>query len=107
MVIRVLTFEGCPNCAATRELVEETVKELHLQADIEAIQVGNEDEAKGYAFLGSPTIQVDGQDIEASRRSEKASFSCRVYRTPNGITGVPPKNLLLGAIRDAQRVSAL
>jgi len=103
MVIRVMTFKGCPNCEATKDLVEETVKELHLQADIEAIQVGNEEEAKRYGFLGSPTIQVDGQDIEAGRRSEKASFSCRVYRTSNGLTGVPPKNLLLDAIRDAQR----
>jgi glutaredoxin len=102
MVIRVLTFEGCPNCEATKDLVEETVKELHLQADIETIQVGNEDEAKRFGFLGSPTIQVDGQDIEAGRRGEKASFSCRVYRTPNGITGVPPKGLLMDAIRDAQ-----
>ena len=70
---------------------------------IEAIQVGNEEEAKRYGFLGSPTIQVDGQDIEAGGRNEKTSFSCRVYRTPNGITGVPPKNLLLDAIRGAQR----
>jgi thiol-disulfide isomerase/thioredoxin len=102
MVIRVMTFEGCPNCEATRVLVEDTVKELRVQADIEAIQVGNEDEARRYGFLGSPTIQVDGKDIEASRQSEQASFSCRVYRTPNGISGVPPKILLLNAIRAAQ-----
>ena len=105
MVIRVMTFEGCPNCEATKVLIEETVKELRVQADIEAIQVGNKEEAELYGFLGSPTIQVDGQEIEAGRRGEKASFSCRVYRTPNGTSGVPPKNLLRDAIREAQRNS--
>ena len=103
MVIRVMTFEGCPNCEATRDLVAETVKELHLHADIEAIQVSSDEEARRYDFLGSPTIQVDGRDIEVSRRAGKASFSCRVYRTPNGITGVPPNNILLDAISEARR----
>ena len=101
MLIRVMTFEGCPNCETTRYLVEETVRELHLGADIEAIQIKNEEEAIGYGFLGSPTIQVDGQDIEVNRRGERASFSCRVYRTPRGISGVPPKDLLLEALKKA------
>ncbi len=103
MVIRVMTFAGCPNCEMAKDLVEETVRELHLRADIEAIQVRNEDEAQRFGFLGSPTIQVDGQDIEVSRRTDKASFSCRVYRTPNGTSGVPPKDLLLEAFREVKR----
>jgi hypothetical protein len=84
-------------------LVENTVRDLHLQADIEAIQVKCESEARRYHFLGSPTIQVNGQDIEVNRRHEKASYACRVYRTPRGITGVPPTKLLVDAIREAQR----
>ncbi len=106
MVIRVLTFEGCPNCAATRNLVEETVRELHLQADIQAIMVSDEAEAGQYGFLGSPTIQIDGRDIEAGRRKDRPSFSCRVYRTAGGITGIPPRQLLLDAIEEAQHSSS-
>ncbi len=105
MTIRIMTFEGCPNCSATRKLVQETVRELNLDADIEAVQVRDENEAQRYGFLGSPTIQVDGQDIETSRRMEKATFSCRVYRTPEGFTGVPPKNLLVDALRKAKPIS--
>jgi glutaredoxin len=97
-----MTFEGCPNCSATRSLVEKTIRELHLQADVEDIQVRNENEAQRYGFLGSPTVQVDGQDIETSRRKEAASFSCRVYRTREGVTGVPPKDLLLDALRKSK-----
>ncbi len=103
MVIRVMTFEGCPNCEATRDLVEETVRELRLEVEIEAIQVSTEEEARHYGFLGSPTVQVDGRDIEVNRRDDKASFACRVYRTPSGIRGVPPMSLLVKAIQQARQ----
>ena len=102
MIIRVLTFEGCPSCEATRRLVEDTVNELHLQADIDLVQVDGEDEAQREGFLGSPTIQIDGKDIEVSRRGGKATFACRLYRTPDGVSGVPPKSLLVAAMREAQ-----
>jgi glutaredoxin len=102
MIIRILTFEGCASCEATRRLVEETVNELHVQAEIDSVRVDGEDEARRQGFLGSPTIQVDGQDIEASRRGGKATFACRLYRTPNGVNSVPPRSLLAAAIREAQ-----
>jgi hypothetical protein len=105
MRIRVFTFEGCPNAEAARDLVEKTVHDLKLSVVIEAIQVMNEDEAIQYAFLGSPSIQIDGRDIEPSRRSDPAAFACRVYRTSNCPAGVPPRKLLLDAIREAQSTS--
>jgi glutaredoxin len=101
MVIRVMTFEGCPNCQAATNLVEEVVRELHLPADIEVIQVNSEDEARRTGFLGSPTIQVNGRDIEVSRRGDEGTLACRVYGKSNGITGVPPKNLVVDAIQEA------
>jgi hypothetical protein len=79
------------------------VQDLGLQAVIENVQVRNESEARQHRFLGSPTIQVDGIDIEAGRRADTASFACRVYRSPGGLTGVPPVELLVDAIREAQR----
>jgi glutaredoxin len=106
MVIRILTFEGCPSCEATRRLVEETVNALHLHAEIDSIRIDGEDEARRQGFLGSPTIQVDGRDIEVSRRGGKAAFACRLYRTQNGVDGVPPRSLLVAAIREAQQGAA-
>ena len=100
-----MTFEGCPNCAAAMLMVREVVKELCLPAAIEAIRVNDEAEALQTGFLGSPSIQVDGRDIEVSRRDEKGMYACRVYRTSNGITGVPPKELLVEAIREVLQAS--
>ena len=102
MVIRVLTFEDCPNCNAAMKLAEQTVRELSVDAVIQQVHVESASEAEQYRFLGSPTIQVNGEDIEVERRREKASYACRVYRTAQGIAGVPPKDLLVSAIREAQ-----
>lgn len=106
MVIRVLTFEGCPNSQATKDLVQRTLGELHVQAEVEHIQVQNQEEAIRYHFLGSPSIQVDGQDIEMDRRADEPSFACRVYRTPAGLSGVPPRRLLVDALEQVQRKSS-
>lgn len=105
MIIRVLTFEGCPNCDATRALVEETVRELRVQAGIEVLRVSSEEQARQHGFLGSPSIQIDGIDIEVNRRNDTASFACRIYKTATGLSGVPPKSLLQAAIREAQRIA--
>jgi hypothetical protein len=102
VVIRILSFEGCPNCGAANQLVEQTVSELSLQADRERVPVNGQVETEQYHFLGSPTIQINGEDIEVSRRQDKALYACRVYRTAHGLVGVPPKHLLVDAIREAQ-----
>ena len=101
MVIRVMTFEGCPNCQAALDLVKETVRQLDVPIRIEAVTVNNAEQARRTGFLGSPTIHVDGHDIEPGRRHEAGSFTCRLYRTSTGMTGLPPRSLLESAIREA------
>jgi hypothetical protein len=101
MEIRVLTFDGCPTCGAVSDLVRETIRELHIEADFKAVNVRNERQARRHRFLGSPTIQVDGRDIEPARRNDQVSLACRLYRTSDGVTGVPSKQLLVDAITGA------
>jgi hypothetical protein len=55
-----------------------------------------------WGFLGSPTIRVDGRDVEpgASERTDVA-FSWRVYRTENGFSGQPPEAWVRDALENA------
>jgi len=99
----ILTFEGCPNAQPTFQLVLQTARELGLDAKIKQISVNDQDEAEKLHFLGSPTVQINGCDVEVSRRLDAASFSCRVYRTPFGNRGVPPNEMIVEAIHEAQR----
>jgi len=103
MEIKVLSFDGCPNAQPAAELVRSVVDERGIPARITEISVENAEEAAQYHFLGSPTIQVDGRDIEASRQNDEPSFSCRVYAENDGNNGVPARALMEAALTESQR----
>ncbi len=96
-MVEILYFEGCPHLAETVALAREVVAESGLDAEIREIPVSDEAEALRMKFLGSPTVRVNGADIEPDAR-ERTGFalSCRLY----GGSGVPPKALLVEAIRE-------
>ena len=99
MKIEILTFEGCPNAQAARELVERVVADTRVEADISFVNVPDAEAAERLRFLGSPTIRVDGRDIEpgGDDRTEYA-LACRVYRTEKGTSGTPDESWLREAL---------
>ena len=94
-MIEALYFEGCPNHESAVALVREVLGELGLSTEIREIEVSSAEDAERLRFLGSPSIRVNGSDIEpgADERTE-FSLSCRVY----GATGLPPKELIVAAL---------
>jgi hypothetical protein len=97
--IEMLTFAGCPHAQAALELVERLVTELELEAAVRRIDVTNLEQAEAHRFLGSPTIRVNGHDIEpsATDRSDY-TLACRIYGTEQGATGEPDEGLLRRAL---------
>ena len=60
--------------------------------------------AQRIGFPGSPTIRVDGQDIEPGARLEQAfGMSCRTYLDGSRRAGVPPAEWIRAAIQEAKR----
>jgi hypothetical protein len=102
VVVEVLYFEGCPNAQAALELVQHAADELGLDVALSPVEVGDAETATARRFLGSPTIRVNGGDVEpgAGDRSNY-TLSCRVYRTEAGLAAQPDerwvKNALLSA----------
>lgn len=97
--IEILTFEGCPNARAARERVARVIADTRMHAEAIEVDVESVDAASFLRILGSPTIRVDGHDIEkgADARAEYV-FACRVYRTRSGVTGVPDEAWLRDAL---------
>jgi hypothetical protein len=97
--IEVLTFEGCPNAQAARELVARVVADSGVEAEVEYVDVPDPEAAERLRFLGSPTIRVDGRDIEpgAEQRNEYV-LACRIYRTEHGAAGTPDDRWLRDAL---------
>ncbi|SRR5712691_3560160 len=97
MRIEVLYFDGCPNHAPTVERVKQIAGDLGLQIGVEEMNVTSVDEAQRLRFLGSPTVRVNGIDIEPSAQGRtNYGLSCRVY---SGLSGLPPDDLIVAALQ--------
>ena len=95
--IEILYFEGCPNHEPATALAREVVRELGLGAEIREVEVKGPEDAARLGFLGSPSIQVDGVDIEPEARNRNDfGFACRTY----GGEGLPRREMLAAALKD-------
>ena len=103
-VVEILFFEGCPNHEAARELVERVSAELGVHPDVRLVNVETPDDARRFRFLGSPSIRVNGHDVEprADDRDDFA-YSCRVYRTGSGFEGQPDESWVRDALNTEGR----
>ena len=67
--VKVASLQACGSTEPTIALVKETAKELNLQIDFEYVPVKTIEEARKHRHLGSPTIQINGLDIDPAARS--------------------------------------
>lgn len=99
MTILILYFKGCPNLAPTLQVVRDVLRDLHHEVDatVREVEVKSAEDASRLRFFGSPTLQVEGEDIDPTVRGRSDySFSCRVY----GRAGTPPREMIERAIRE-------
>lgn len=104
MKIEVLYFEGCPNHAPAIDLVRDTLNTFGRQDQIHQIEVRTQAEAEALGFVGSPSIRINGSDIEPWARTAKTfGLSCRTYFDGKHHGGVPSRELLHRAMREGIR----
>ena len=98
-LVEVLTFKGCPHGDPALALAQRVVDEVAADAVVRRVNVADADAAAKERFLGSPTIRVDGNDIDptAAERYDYA-LSCRVYQTTAGVSGQPDEQWLRDAL---------
>jgi len=99
MKVEILYFEGCPNHVPTVEMVEGVLKREGIGLEVAAIEVPDIETAHTLRFLGSPSIRVNGADIEPGREADSPFFGCRTYTVAGKTVGVPPERWLVDALR--------
>jgi len=90
VVIELLYFDGCPGHEQLLALVERLATEA--RAEIRVRMVDTPEAAEAERFLGSPTVRIDGRDVdpEATRRSD-FGIKCRLYRHEGTQSRTPPE----------------
>jgi protein-disulfide isomerase len=100
MKIEVLYVPNCPNHALALERLREILAVESFQKQVSEILVRDAAMAQSLKFPGSPTIRINGKDVEP--QSEKAvSFGlmCRLYSDGSG---APSQQELRAAIEKAR-----
>jgi hypothetical protein len=100
VTVEVLYFDGCPNHESLLPRLREALAQADVAAELEQRSITDAQTARRERFLGSPTVRVDGRDVEpdAELRSD-FGVKCRLYRTTAGLVGQPPQEWLLAALR--------
>jgi GTPase SAR1 family protein len=99
--LEVLYFEGCPGHERLLPIVRDLAGEHRLALTQQRID--SAEDAEHARFLGSPSVRVNGVDVEpgADQRTD-FGLKCRLYRSPDGQSGLPPRRWISDALQQAR-----
>lgn len=97
MTLELLYFDGCPSHERLLPVVRALAAEHGVQLTLRRIE--DPAQAEHERFLGSPSVRVNGVDIEPGA-DERTDFGlrCRLYRSPVGQSGLPPEEWIRRAL---------
>ncbi len=99
MRIEILYVPGCPHYEPSVARLQAILESQSLQAEIRSVPISSADQAKALLFPGSPTIRINGEDVE-QHETVAPSLACRLYADRSG---VPSEELLRRAVGRAKR----
>jgi hypothetical protein len=101
--VELLWWRGCPSHPEALADLREAMRELGLDPNsVDVREIATEDAADDERFVGSPTIRVNGRDIQPPGSEDPVGLTCRVYRTRDGrISPLPDPQDIREALRAA------
>jgi hypothetical protein len=106
MLVELLFWEDCPSHPKALADLREAMVELGLDPSAVAVrEVFTEADAERERFVGSPTIRIDGRDVQPANE-ETPGLTCRVYHRRDGrISPTPDPADLREALHAARATS--
>lgn len=100
--VKFLYYEECPSHEVALDRLRQVLAEEGIQAEIEIIKVETDEQAQRLRFIGSPTILVNGRDIDPPPSDAHYALTCRAYRLEDGrISPLPSPDMIRHALRMA------
>jgi len=102
--VELLWFADCANHSAARAMLEDVIGAVAPGTPIREVDATDPATAADVRFPGSPTIRVDGRDIDPTYL-DPGDYSprCRLYRTSKGLRGMPERRWIEDALSVAAR----
>lgn len=103
MKITFLYYEDCPSHEEALQRLRSVMAEEAIEAEIDIRKVETETQAQQLRFTGSPTIRINGRDIDPPPAEADYLLTCRVYRLEDGrFSPLPSPDMIRRALRTAE-----
>ncbi|MBM3933186.1 MAG: hypothetical protein FJ319_02615 [SAR202 cluster bacterium] len=103
MEIRFLYFEDCSSHEEGLARLKQAMSQESIEARIAVVKVETDEQARQLGFTGSPTILIDGKDIDPPGPDSYPALTCRAYTMEDGrISPLPSMAMLKRALRAAR-----
>jgi len=100
--VSFLYFEDCPSHELALERLHQVLAEEGIDAEVEVVKVETDVQVEQLHFMGSPTILVEGRDIDPPPADLQFALTCRVYRREDGrISPLPSPEMIRRGLRAA------
>jgi len=99
MKIDCCIVEECANHHLAEDMLAGVLSEFGVRESIERIDIPDAEKGKLVTFPGSPTIRIDGADVEPDwQPCNDCTPCCRLYMTAEGLKGLPERDWIVHAI---------
>jgi hypothetical protein len=100
--VQLLWWRECPSWEEALVILREEMKAAGIDpGSVDVCEIRTDQDAELEGFVGSPTIRIDGRDIEPPG-DEPAGLTCRVYRLADGrVSPLPDRVRLREALERA------
>lgn len=84
--IEVQHFHSCPNSDEMIKRVREAITNSKVEIEYREVLIDTPEKAEKYKFRGSPTVLINGIDLEGLPKPDLGNLACRYYT--NGLPSV-------------------
>ncbi|MDQ3151082.1 MAG: thioredoxin family protein [Actinomycetota bacterium] len=99
MIVEMLHTEGCPHAVRYLPRLRRLAVDAGVGDPVRVRVIADDDTARRERFLGSPTVRVDGRDVDPGAGARRDyGLSCRLYAGQGGPSGAPPDEWVLATI---------
>ena len=88
--VEVLVVSGCPGTELAIARVRQATEALGMETNLRFVIVEDDEQAKMHGFVGSPTVRVEGTDVEEGIGNRPPGLACRLYRSEGLVDRAPP-----------------
>jgi hypothetical protein len=97
-VVEILYTDECPFWKEALKLIEAVIEESNMKINVKRTKISSVAEAKRFKFPGSPTVRINGVDIDPAMKATEGYVGCRIYRYKGRMYEYPPREMIKAAL---------